>query len=245
MEEQNQLWISSYYTNSKNVKDKIKIALVDDELLFLKGLTLLFASENKIEVVLSSSGGIEFLDTLSKLSLQDFPSVALLDIQMEPMDGFELVEKLKKEYPNLNIIILSSHYKSAMFGHMIRLGVSAFLPKYANQGLLVEAIEKVHRTGVFFTQKDREMLTTFVRSKTQKRFFNSEDKLTSREKQVLMLICKERTNHEIAEKLYLSKRTVESHRQRILEKTGAKNTAGLVIYAISHDIYSPDSKYYY
>lgn len=132
-----------------------------------------------------------------------------------------------------------------MFGHMIRLGVSAFLPKNASQKLLVEAIEKVQKTGVFFTEQDHEMLASFVKSDSPKRYFNSAESLTEREVEVLQLICSEYTNQEIAEKLYLSKRTVESHRQRILEKIGAKNTAGLVIYAISQELFTPESKYYY
>jgi len=228
------------------MNDQIRIALVDDECLFLEGLSLLFSNEKKLTVVMTSNGGNEFLNGLSKISPDDFPEVVLIDIQMKPMDGFELVQLLKKDYPNLNIIILSSHYKNAMFGHMIRLGVSAFLPKNAKQDLLVEAIENVHKSGVFFTQKDQEMLASFVKNKSPKRYFNSVDNLTEREIQVLQLICSEHTNQEIAEKLYLSKRTVESHRQRILEKTGAKNTAGLVIYALFHEIYTtPHSRYYY
>ena len=223
------------------MKEKIQIALVDDERLFLEGLSLLLSNNDKLEVVISSDDGNEFLDRLTKISPDNFPEVALIDICMKPMDGFELVQNLKKNHPSLNIIILSSHYKNAMFGHMIRLGVSAFLPKNASQKLLVEAIEKVQKTGVFFTEQDHEMLASFVKSDSPKRYFNSAESLTEREVEVLQLICSEYTNQEIAEKLYLSKRTVESHRQRILEKIGAKNTAGLVIYAISQELFTPPS----
>jgi len=227
------------------MSEKIRIALVDDERLFLEGLALLLSSDEKLEVVVSAVNGNEFLDLLAQIPQDVFPEVALIDIYMKPMDGFELVEQLKKIYPGLNIIILSSHYKNAMFGHMIRLGVSAFLPKNASRKLLLEAIEKVHKTGVFFTEKDHEMLASFVKSDSPKRYFSSADSLTEREVEVLKLICSEHTNQEIAEKLFLSKRTVESHRQRILEKIDAKNTAGLVIYAISQELFTPESRYYY
>jgi DNA-binding NarL/FixJ family response regulator len=227
------------------MSEKIRIALADDERLFLEGLTLLLSSDEKLEVVASAENGNGFLELLAQIPQATFPEVALIDIQMKPMDGFELVEHTKKLYPELNIIILSSHYKNAMFGHMIRLGVSAFLPKNASRELLIEAIVKVQKTGVFFTEKDHEMLTTFVKSDSPKRYFNSADSLTDREMEVLKLICSEYTNQEIAEKLYLSKRTVESHRQRILDKIGAKNTAGLVIYAISQELFTPESRYYY
>jgi DNA-binding NarL/FixJ family response regulator len=224
---------------------EIRVALVDDEQLFLEGLSLLLSSNEKLEVVATSDNGPDFLESLTQMAEDSFPEVALIDINMKPMDGFELVEKLKKRYPSMNIIILSSHYKNAMFGHMIRLGVSAFLPKNASRELLVEAIEKVDRTGVFFTEKDHEMLASFVKSDSPNRYFNSSDSLTEREVEVLQLICSEYTNQEIAEKLFLSKRTVESHRQRILDKIEAKNTAGLVIYAISQELFTPKSKNYF
>lgn len=224
---------------------EIRVALVDDEQLFLEGLSLLLSSNEKLEVVVTSDNGPDFLESLTQMAEDSFPEVALIDINMKPMDGFELVENLKKRYPSMNIIILSSHYKNAMFGHMIRLGVSAFLPKNASRELLVEAIEKVHRTGVFFTEKDHEMLASFVKSDSPNRYFNSSDSLTEREVEVLQLICSEYTNQEIAEKLFLSKRTVESHRQRILDKIEAKNTAGLVIYAISQELFTPNSKNYF
>lgn len=224
---------------------QIKIALVDDESLFLDGLSLLLASNRRIKVVVKSERGDEFLEYLATSPTDDFPEIVLLDICMKPMDGFELVEKLNKLYNNLHLIILSSHYQHAMLGHMIRLGVSAFLPKHASRDLLVEAIETVHKTGVFFTMKDHEMLTSFVKNQSPKRHFNSVDQLTERELEVLRLICAECTNAEIAEKLFISKRTVESHRQRILEKIGAKNTAGLVIYAICHEIFAPGSNKFF
>ncbi len=226
------------------MSDKIKIALVDDECLFLEGLILLFSNNKNIEVVIGSSGGNELLVGLNQMSPDRFPEIALIDIQMEPMDGFELVELLKKKYPDLKIIILSSHYRAAMLGHMIKLGISAFLPKNAKQELLFDAIEKVHQSGVFFTQKDHEMLRSFVSNKSQNIYFHPKDDLSPREIEVLQLICSEHNNQEIADKLFLSKRTVESHRQRLLEKIGTKNTVGLVVYAICNELYTPDSKYY-
>lgn len=225
--------------------DKIRIGLVDDESIFLEGLSLLLNSSEKLEVVLSATDGNNFIDSLGQMSPGTAPDVVLVDIQMKPIDGFELVQILKKQFPGLGIIILSSHYKNAMFGHMIKLGVSAFLPKNAKRDLLIEAIEKVKKTGVFFSEQDHKMLSNFVRTKSPKRYFNSNEFLTEREKEVLRLICSERTNQEIADALFLSKRTVESHRQSILDKIGAKNTAGLVIYALSNEIFIPTGKYQY
>jgi DNA-binding NarL/FixJ family response regulator len=227
------------------MNELMKIALVDDEQLFVEGLSFLLGNENFIEVISASNDGQSFLNSLLELPTDHFPDLALIDIQMDPMDGFELAEKLKQIYPELHIIVLSSHYKHAMLGQMIKIGVSAFLPKNASRELLIEAITKVYNTGVFFTTKDYEMLSLFAKSQSKNRFFSPTDELTCREKEVLVCICDENTNAEIAEKLYLSKRTVESHRQNLLFKTKVKNTAGLVIYAICHEIYIPSSAHYF
>jgi DNA-binding NarL/FixJ family response regulator len=216
----------------------INIALVDDEVLFVEGLSLLFSNVEHINVTTTANSSLEFLEVLEDNLETDFPDIALVDIQMKPMDGFELVEVLKDKYPDLKIIIISSHYKSNVLGHMIKLGVSAFIPKNANKELLVTAIESVNNSGVYFTQTDQEMLMKFMNSKSKKLTLNVNGELSNREIEVVKLICCEHTNQEIADQLFLSKRTVESHRQRILEKVGAKNTVGLVVYAIANNIHS-------
>ncbi|WP_375578691.1 response regulator transcription factor [Marivirga tractuosa] len=215
----------------------INLALVDDEALILEGLALLFSNIDHINVVEKANSGLEFLQAIEEIQDSDFPTIALIDIQMKPMDGFDLVEALRANYPDLKIIILSSHYKSNVLGHMIKLGVSAFIPKNSNKKELLQAIESVDEKGVYFTKTDQEMLMHFMRSKSKQPTLNPQQELSSREIDVLKLICQENTNQEIADQLFLSKRTVESHRQRILEKVGAKNTVGLVVYAIANQIH--------
>jgi DNA-binding NarL/FixJ family response regulator len=212
----------------------IKIAQVDDEALFLEGISLLLSNVEHINVIKTANNGLEFLDALEKTSESDFPDIALVDIQMKPMDGFELTETLKDKYPALKVIILSSHYKSNVLGHMIKLGISAFIPKNANKELLITAIESVNNSGVYFTQTDQEMLKQYMNRNSKKVTLSDKGKLSNREISIIKLICLEHTNQEIADELFLSKRTVEGHRQRILEKIGAKNTAGLVVYAIAN-----------
>lgn len=222
----------------------IKIALVDDEQLILEGVKLLLSLEKSISVSITSNNGSDFLENLETLQPEDFPHIALVDIQMQPMDGFELVEILRQKYPELKIIILSSHYKTSVLGYMVKLGVSAFLPKNSDKKIFTEAITKVHQNGIYFTSEDHTMLLSYINdTKKNKGLFNIQDELSEREKEVVMLICKELTNHEIAEKLSLSPRTVESHRQRILDKIGAKNTVGLVIYAVVNGIYNLPLKF--
>lgn len=221
----------------------IKIALVDDETLYVEGISLILSNTERISVVKTANSGLEFLNALEENSETNFPDIALVDIQMKPMDGYCLVEALKDKYPDLKIIILSSHYKNNVFGHMIKLGVSAFIPKNSNKKLLITAIESVYNYGVYFTSTDQKMLVQYMNSHSVKTRFDNNDELSSREIDVLKLICLEYTNKEIADRLFLSKRTIEGHRQRILEKVGAKNTVGLVVYAIAHKIHPLPEKY--
>lgn len=221
------------------MSSQIKIALIDDEQLILEGVKLLLSNEKNISVCLTADNGPDFIEYLGKFSEKEFPDIALVDIQMKPMNGFELVEILKEKYPDLKIIILSSHYKTSVLGYMVKLGVSAFLPKNSDKKTFIDAITMVDKNGVFFTAEDHQMLFTYMNSSAKKNsLFETEDELSEREKDVVKLICQEFTNNEIGEKLFISPRTVESHRQRILEKIGAKNTVGIVIYAIVNNIYS-------
>lgn len=221
------------------MSSQIKIALIDDEQLILEGVKMLLSNEKNISVCLTADNGPDFIQDLGKLQMSEFPDIALVDVQMKPMNGFELVEILKEKYPDLKIIILSSHYKTSILGYMVKLGVSAFLPKNSNKKTFIDAITMVDKNGVFFTAEDHQMLFTYMNSTAKKNsLFDTEDELSEREKDVVKLICQEFTNNEIGEKLFISPRTVESHRQRILEKIGAKNTVGIVIYAIVNNIYS-------
>jgi DNA-binding NarL/FixJ family response regulator len=221
------------------MSEKIKIVLVDDEQLILEGIKMLLSAQTNISVDYSATSGNEILTYFKNIKEVDFPDIAMIDVQMQPMDGFELVEILKKNYPDLKIIILSSHYKSSVLGYMIKLGVSAFLPKNSDKKTFIEAIEAVHQNGMYFTKEDHEMLLSYMNAPSRKKsLFDNEETLTNREIDVVKLICQEKTNQEIADILFLSPRTVESHRQRILDKIGARNTVGIVIYAVIHDIHS-------
>lgn len=217
----------------------IKLILVDDEQLILEGIKMLLSAQKNISVDYMATSGAEILTHLENTELDHFPDIAMIDVQMQPMDGFELVGILKKNYPDLKIIILSSHYKSSVLGYMVKLGVSAFLPKNSDKKTFIEAIEMVDQNGMYFTKEDHEMLMSYMNTPSRKKsLFDNEETLSNREIDVVKLICQEKTNQEIADILFLSPRTVESHRQRILDKIGAKNTVGIVIYAVINNIHS-------
>lgn len=216
----------------------IRIAIIDDEQLITEGIRLLLSAEETIRVCFTACNGRSFLETLGNLPPGEFPHIALIDVQMQPMNGFELVEILRKDFPQLKIMILSSHYKSSVFGYMIKLGISAFLPKNSDRSSFINAIHKVHSHGVFFNTSDQQMLMSYMNNPPRKKtLFHLEEELSEREKEIVKLVCEQCSNQEIAEQLNLSPRTVENHRQRILEKTGARNMAGIVIYAIVNNIY--------
>jgi len=217
----------------------IKIGLMDDESLFIEGLSLLIEKIPNCRVTYKNSNSATLISDFMNLVEDQIPDILLLDIQMEPISGLVLVEKLLPNFPNIKILILSSHYKSNMIGHMLKLGVSGFLPKVIDLDTLRNAIETVYQTGVYVSASDYQLLHQYLNNPNKKISFDLKDQLTEREIEVIRLICEEFTNQEIAEQLFLSKRTVESHRQRIFDKLGLKNTVGLVIYALANEIFVP------
>lgn len=225
------------------MKSKIEIAIVDDEVLFCEGIQRVLKDENDFEVCIIAHNGEEFIEQLK--TAEKLPDVALIDVRMEPMDGFETVKFLSKEYPSIKSVILSSYYEEAFIGHMVQLGVAAFLPKNAKKETLTQAIIQVHTKGVYFSSDDHAMLLRYIQKKSANVYFKMSDQLTSREQEVLILVCQEYTNQEIADKLFLSRRTIESHRLRIIEKLGVKNSAGMIIYAITQRLYKPEARYYF
>ncbi len=216
--------------------ETIKIAMADDEELFLNGLRSLLEHEEKLQVLFTAGDGEELLQKLEEAG--EKPEVLLLDLRMKKKDGIATTEELKKRYPHLKIIILSSHYREAFVGYMLKLGVNAFLPKDINPNLLREVIIQVKAKGLYFTDDQlkglQEQLSRGAVIKAPPTSVSHD--LTGREKEILQLICEQYTNAEIAEKLFISIRTVEGHRNNLLLKTGVKNTAGLVLFALSHNL---------
>jgi DNA-binding NarL/FixJ family response regulator len=217
---------------------KIKLALIDDHILFRKGIKALMIDSEKMDCLFDTHQGhlfIEWLDTAGAL-----PDVALIDIEMAGMNGIELSEKLQKSFPSIKIIILSMHFRESLVVSLVEKGVRGYLPKNAEPNELLNAIETVHNRGFYFN--DTFLKTMHAAFSGNKK--NSSDKtlgfgITAREKEVLHLICREFTTQEIADKLFLSVRTVDGHRNNLLQKTGARNSAGLVLFAIRNSIVDP------
>lgn len=208
---------------------KHKVILVDDHKLFREGLKLLLNNSEKIEVVAEASNGIEFLEL--KENCND--TIVLMDIEMPEMNGIEATKKILEKCPETKIIALTMFGEDEYYYQMIEAGVKGFLLKNTNIDEVFEAIETVSNGENCFSQ---ELLYNIVRNLSHKKTDFSDPNLSEREIEILQLICEGLSNQEIADKLFISKRTVDTHRSNILEKTEAKNTASLVMYSIRKGI---------
>jgi len=218
---------------------KIKIAIVDDEKLIVDLLENYLEKTNCFEVCITANNGDNFLLNLEKSLIK--PRVLLLDLRMKYKNGIEITHYLQKYYPDIKIIIMSSYYQKAFVGYMFKSGVNAFIPKNIHPQKLIDIIQNVIAFDYHFLKDQIDVLKQQISSKAPKPKFSVKENLTQRELEVLKLICNQFTNQEIADKLFISKRTVEGHRTNLLLKTGAKNTAGLVIFAITQNIFEIDT----
>jgi DNA-binding NarL/FixJ family response regulator len=210
----------------------IKILLADDELLFRKGLSFIIEREADIEVVFEAANGKELLDFL--INNKDHPDIIITDLKMPLLNGVEATRLIRKDFPNIKIIALSSYDSKAFVANMIDVGAVSYLVKNASPQELLTTIREVHRVGFYYSAYVKEVIKEIVLENKSKSL--CENALTNRETEVLQLICEQKTTAEIAEKLFLSPRTVDGHRNNLLIKTNAKNSAGLVFYAIQNKI---------
>ena len=209
---------------------KYKVMLVDDHKLFRKGLRMLIDTLNRFEVAGEASNGFEFINMLD----QSKPDIVMLDIAMPEMDGIEAARLAMLKFPDLKIITLSMFGEQDYYFKMVDAGVKGFLLKNSDFTEVKMALETVMEGGNYFS---RELLMNLVNSlKNSPEELAPDSPLSDREKEIILLICKGMSTQEIADSLCLSKRTVDSHRANILLKTGCRNTASLVVYAIKEKL---------
>jgi DNA-binding NarL/FixJ family response regulator len=218
--------------------NKINLGIVDDEALILSLLEDFFRIQENIEVLITDTSGNALIERLEKAD--KIPDVFLLDFKMNDLNGAELTELLKGKYPKVRVIIISSYYKKSLIGYMLRNNIDAFLPKGIEPKELIRIINIVYRRGHFFTTEQIAVMQSQVSSRVPAPKFDNEV-LTLREKEILKSICEQLTAKETAEKMFITSRTVEGHRTNLLQKTGAKNTAGLVIYAIKNNLFDAEN----
>lgn len=227
-------------TNHQSTNHQIKmtrIAITDDETLFRKGLSMIIEDMDNMEVILEAKHGQDLLDQLEERTSasQNLPDIVLLDLQMPVLNGIETVKRLQVTYPDINIIVLSTHFNSAFVLNMIEYGAASYLAKNTNPEAMENVIQMVAEKGMYYNDEVMKIITENIRSKKKSKASFSEQ-LTPREKEVLQLICEQLTANEIAEKLFISRRTVEGHRNNLLMKLNCRNIAGLVAYAVQNEL---------
>ena len=212
---------------------KLKIYLVDDHALFMEGIHFLLSSVDFVGEIFEAASGQEFLE-----GLQLHPvDLVLLDIAMPGMNGIDTAREARRICPELKMIALSMYADEQYYTGMIEAGADGFLLKNSSFSVLKRAIAEVASGKNYFSQ---EIVQALVRNINREPEANSSPALTDREIEVLKLICSGLSNVEIAEKLELSRRTVDKHRQNLLEKSQSKNTVALVLYAIKNGYYNID-----
>lgn len=215
------------------MQQKIKYAIADDHKLFRKGVIAALEDSPDLELVLEAQNGRELLNNLNKAK----PDIILLDLKMPEMDGIQATAEIRKQNENIKIIVITMHDDEKYVIHLMEIGANGYLLKNAEPEEIKTAIHTAYENGYYFNDFVNKALLKRVVHKTQlKPIFNKDIELTSREIEVLKLICQEQTANEISQLIFLSPRTVEGIRTRLLEKIGVKNTAGLVMYAVKNGI---------
>jgi DNA-binding NarL/FixJ family response regulator len=213
----------------------IKVFLVDDHKLIRDGIKAHFEEDDRFDVVGEAANGQTALDLLKEMDVD----IVLMDINMDEMDGIECTARICELYPHIKVLALTMLAENQHIKEMLKAGAVGYLLKNSNEQEIKHGIILVSEGQPFYSPK---VLSTVMNSlsspvaKKKKSRFEPSIPLTEREKEVLVLIIKEYSNQEIADKLFISKRTVDAHKRNLLEKTGAKNVAGLVIFALNNEI---------
>lgn len=213
----------------------IRLALADDQRLFRKGMSMLLRDMAGVRVVLECANGEELLAGLKRTKVD----IVLLDLEMPVLDGAATMRRIRQEFPAVKVIMLSSHDEDSTISALMDLGANGYMLKSAEPDEIDMAIRSVAQNGFYLNDAvNKALLHGLVKERKLKPTFNEIDPLSERELEVLRAICQERTTPEIAAKLFVSPRTVEFHRNNLLLKTGARNIAGLVVYAMTKGLYT-------
>ena len=200
----------------------IRLVLADDHVMLRQGLVSLLNEQDGMQVVGEANNGTEVLDILKNQTVD----VLLLDIEMPGMDGFDTLREVRKLKTPPKTLVLTMHKSPQFLKNIFSAGANGYLPKDSGKKILVEAISTLFTSGSFHTPETMKLVMDGLKTS------NKPAGISKREKEIIQLIADQHTTSEIAQKLFLSTHTVESHRKNILLKLGLKNSAGLVKYAI-------------
>jgi DNA-binding NarL/FixJ family response regulator len=213
----------------------IKIIVVDDEILFRKGISFLLGRELNIDIIFEASNGDELISFLQN-NKNNHPDIIIMDLKMPGINGVEATKIIHVEFPKLKIIALTSYDSKSFVANMIDVGAVSYLIKNATPQELIITINEVAEKGFYYTDYVMKIIQDDVLTAKKTKSALDNNFLTAREFEVLKLICSQKSTAEIAEKLFISPRTVEGHRNNLLLKTESRNIAGLVVYAVQNEI---------
>lgn len=213
------------------------IIIVDDHPIFRDGFRSFLSLQKSIDKILEAENGNKFLELLKSQPVD----LAFVDINMPVLDGFEATREALKIKPDLKIIGISSFENIEYIDKMLECGASGYILKDAGREEITEAIDRVMCGGNYFSSRILTKLTQrVIIIQKEKRIQATLPSFTEREIEVLQLFCAGFSRNEIAEKLFISERTVDKHRENLMTKTGVKNTVGLVLYSIKHKLVKPN-----
>ncbi|QEH41881.1 response regulator transcription factor [Chitinophaga sp. XS-30] len=211
----------------------IRLVIADDHEIFLDGLSLMLSRQEHIALVGQASDGRELIEIVAK----EKPDVVMTDIKMPYMDGISATRQIIRTDPDTRIIALSMFDEEDQIVEMLEAGAKGYLLKNADKQEILEAITSVYEDGTYYCKTTSSKLASMIaRSKFNPYRKKEQVAFTEREQEIIQLICQQLTAQQIGDRIFLSKRTVEGYRTRILEKMNVRNTAGVVMYALKHNL---------
>ena len=221
------------------IKEPIKVIIADDHVLYRAGVKTALSAKSDVKVIAEADNGNHLLNMLKMIPVD----VILLDIQMPIMDGITALPEIKKLAPNAKVIMLTMMEDHSMVTKLMELGANSYLAKTSDIEVIYEAIKTCYEQEYFFNSLTNKALLTNLKQRnvvTPQKLMQQEANLNDKETLILKLMCEEKSTKEIADLVELSPRTVEAIRDKLKVKTGAKSTAGLIMYAVRHKILNAD-----
>lgn len=212
---------------------EIRVAIADDHKIFRKGVILSLRHYSNLKFVLEAENGQELLEGIATAK----PEVILMDLRMPVKDGIETTKYISVNYPGISVLVLTMHEEEKFVIHLMENGANGYLLKSSDPVEIKKAITDVVEKGYYLSNFVNRIL--LKKSQAKNKFipsFSKETEVSEREKEVLEYICLEFTSQEIGEKMGISSRTVESIKERLMERFGLKNTAGLVFFAVKNNL---------
>ena len=213
----------------------IKVIIADDHVLYRAGVKAALSQKKDIEIIAEADNGMHLINMLKSLSAD----VILLDIQMPVMDGIQALPEIRKVCPGAKIIMLTMMDDHSMITKLMEIGANSYLSKTSDSEIIYEAIKTCHKEEYYFNTLTNQALLTNLKQRNVQmppQLQNADAQLNDKETMILRLMCEEKSTKEIADIVELSPRTVESIRDKLKVKTGAKSTAGLIMYAVKNNL---------